>query len=58
MPKLQKITRSNSSFVYSVNLPLDMIEELGWEKGDDISLEVKERKIIMVSKEEGGETSG
>ena len=29
MPKLQRIKRSNGSLVYSVNIPLEIIEELG-----------------------------
>jgi len=32
MAKLQKIKRSNGSVVYSVNIPLEIIEELDWEK--------------------------
>ena len=39
MPKLQKIKRSNGSCVYSVNLPLETIEALGWEKGDELEVE-------------------
>ncbi len=55
MPKLQRIKRSNGSLVYSVNLPLEIIEELAWEKGIDLDLEIQNlgnRLIIMISKKE------
>ena len=42
MSKLQMIKRSNGSLNYSSNLPLAMIKDLEWKKGDDISLEVVE----------------
>ncbi len=55
MPKLQRIKRSNGSLVYSVNIPLEFIEELGWEKGNDLALErrkVRDNEIIMVFRKE------
>ena len=55
MPKLQRIKRSNGSLVYSVNIPLEIIEELGWEKGTELSLEiqkVRDNQIILVFKKE------
>ncbi len=59
MPKLQRIKRSNGSVVFSVNLPLEIIEELDLKKGDNISLEIKEGQIIMALEEkEGGEING
>ena len=42
MPKLQRIKRSNGSLVYSVNIPLEIIEQLGWEKGNGLNIEIKE----------------
>jgi len=36
MPKLQKITRANGSHVYSVNIPRWVIEQIEWEKGDEL----------------------
>ncbi len=56
MTKLQKIKRTNGSVVHSVNIPLDIIEELDWKKGDDLTLETKNLgngQIITISKEEG-----
>jgi len=55
MPKLQRIKRANGSVVFSVNIPLEIIEELGWEKGIKLFLEthlVKNNKIILMSKKE------
>lgn len=53
MPKLQRIIRSNGSSIFSLNIPLDIIEELGWKKGIDLDLEirkVRDNKIIIVFK--------
>ena len=58
MPKLQRIKRSNGSLVFSVNIPLEIIEELCWEKGDNLSLESKNigvKDIIIISNEGGDE---
>ena len=53
MPKLQRIKRANGSLVYSVDIPLEIIEELNWEKGIKLSLEIeKGGLIIMVFKPE------
>ena len=51
MPKLQRIKRSNGSVVYSMNIPLEIIEELDWKKGVELFLEIQEKRI-MVFKEE------
>jgi len=59
MPILQRIKRSNGSLVYSVNVPLELIEELGWEKGDELELESwnddGEQIIKVFKKSEGCE---
>lgn len=41
MPKLQQIERSNGSIVSSVNLPLEVIEASGWEKGDELNIKAE-----------------
>jgi len=55
MPKLQRIKRSNGSVVFSVNIPLEIIEELDWEKGTELLMEigkVRVSKSIIVFREE------
>jgi len=55
MPILQRIKRSNGSLVYSVNIPLNMIEELEWEKGNFLNLEIKrvgETSMVILCKSE------
>jgi len=55
MPRLQRTKRSNGSILYSVNLPLEFMEELGWEKGSDLSMEIKDienKQVIIISKDE------
>lgn len=54
MPKLQRIKRVNGSLVFSVNIPLEIIEELEWKKGTNLSLEIqkiKDNSVIMIFKE-------
>lgn len=48
MPKLQRIKRANGSLVFSVNIPLELIEEIGWEKGIELKLESKKVRGIPV----------
>jgi hypothetical protein len=60
MPKLQRIMRSNGSFVYSVNIPLEIIEVLGWDKGIELSVETQKVRVssgILVFKTEEEEES-
>ena len=55
MPKLQRIKRSNGSVVFSVNIPLEIIEELEWEKGAELSIEIQKvrvNKSIIVFRDE------
>jgi len=56
MPKLQRIKRANGSVVHSVNIPLEIIEELEWEKGKELSIEIQKREgkpsIIVFSDED------
>lgn len=54
MPKLQMIKRANGSLIYSLNMPLSMIEDFGWKKGEDLILEDKEvngKKFIIISRD-------
>ncbi len=60
MAKLQQIKRSNGSLIHSVNLPGEVIDALGWEKGDELDLVVDKflgSDAILISKR-GGETDG
>lgn len=55
MPKLQKISRSNGSLNFSVNIPLGVIEDIQWEKGEELSFEIQEvrgRRVIVIFSEE------
>ncbi len=56
MPKLQRIKRANGSVVFSLNIPLEIIEELEWEKGTDLSIEIGKvrvgKNIIIFQEEE------
>ncbi len=50
------IKRTNGSRVYFANFPLDMIEELGWKKGVELSVEIGKVRVskssIIFSKED------
>lgn len=52
MPKLQEIERKNGSKVYSVNLPLEVVENLEWKKGQDLEAKEDDGKIIISKSEE------
>ena len=50
MPKLQKIKRPNGSVVSSINIPIEIIEALGWVKGAELTVTlygVNDSKIII-----------
>ena len=53
MSKLQRIKRSNGSCIFSVNIPLEAIEELNWEKGSELRLIVVKGKLIISKEKEG-----
>ncbi len=38
MAKLQQITRANGSRTHSITLPLELVEELNWSKGDNLEI--------------------
>lgn len=46
------IKRANGSESYSSNIPLAMIKDLGWNKSDELTLEIEEvrgKKVIIIS---------
>jgi hypothetical protein len=54
MSKLQQIVRKNGSVTHSVNIPLEVIEEVKWEKGDELIVEtvIEEKQVsVMIKKE-------
>jgi len=55
MAKLQEIKRSNGSVVHHVTLPKSLVEEVEWEKGDEIDFCTDEnaengKKTIIMEK--------
>ncbi len=55
--KLQQIKRANGSLVHSVNIPLELIGRIGWEKGEKLTVEVEPadygiHKIIIFKEED------
>lgn len=54
MSKLQMIKRANSTESYSANIPLAMIKDLGWIKGDFLLVELIEKKIVISKGEQDG----
>ncbi len=41
------IKRANSTVSYSVNLPLAMVRDIGWEKGDKLAFQIVDGKLII-----------
>ena len=55
MSKLQMIKRKEGSVVYSSNIPIAMIRDLGWQKSDNLSLEiakVRNRDVLIIFNDE------
>jgi antitoxin component of MazEF toxin-antitoxin module len=57
MPKLQNMKRKDDSDIYSLNIPKKIIEDVGWEKGNEIKIE-KEGDNLVLSKEQVVEEDG
>ncbi len=62
LPKLQMIKRANGSLLYSVNIPLEVIQSLDWKKGDLLSVseisdfdDFRNPLIVIVRNEDGGD---
>jgi len=41
------IKRANSTVSYSINFPLAMIKDIGWNKGDNLEFQMIDGKIII-----------
>lgn len=53
MTKLQMIKRANGTHNFSINIPLKVIEFLGWEKGTEVEVKTKileDIRFIIISK--------
>lgn len=53
MVKLQEIIRKNESKVYSVNIPLEIIDALGWKKGKELNIDFNRDKQVIIKEENG-----
>jgi len=51
MTKLQMIKRANGTESYSSNIPITMIKDLEWNKGDKLTIQTIEDSIV-ISKDE------
>jgi len=47
MSKLQMIKRASGTVSYSINIPIAMIKDLGWNKSDDLTIKIVDGKIII-----------
>jgi len=50
MAKLQKTIRANGSVIYSMNFPQEIIEQTGWQKGDELELVKNFDRVIITNK--------
>ena len=50
MAKLQSIKRTNGSTVFSVNIPIEIIESENLEKGDEFDIYVNKMHDIILCK--------
>ena len=54
MSKLQMIRRANGTESYSCNLPLALVKDIGWSKGDDVTIEIIDSKFVISREVEDG----
>jgi len=47
MTKLQMIKRANGTVSYSVNIPLSILRDIGWEKGEKVSFRILDDKLLI-----------
>lgn len=52
MAKLQKTTRGNGSVVWSLNIPQEIMEQMGWQKGQDLEIIKNFDRLVVLRKEE------
>jgi len=51
MAKLQQIIRQNGSVIHNITIPSNVIDEMGWNKGDIIEFEKLNNSTIKLKKE-------
>jgi bifunctional DNA-binding transcriptional regulator/antitoxin component of YhaV-PrlF toxin-antitoxin module len=52
MAKLQKTTRGNGSVVWSLNIPQEIMEQMKWEKGQELEIVKNFDRLVVLRKEE------
>jgi len=55
MSKIQETKRSNGRVVNSVNIPVNIMEDTEWKKGDNVILSTDtedNKKIVKIKKED------
>ena len=46
--KLQAISREGKkNLLYSLHVPVSMVDELGWSKGDHLKLKIKKDNLVI-----------
>ena len=45
------IKRGNGSLVYSSNIPIAIIKDLGWTKGDILEICITDGKLVIIKSE-------
>ena len=55
MSKLQMIKRTNGTVSYSSNIPIAMIKDLCWEKGDKLTVQIIEHQIRIFKEDSENE---
>lgn len=52
MARLQKTIRGNGSILFSLNIPLEIIEQIEWEKGQELEIVKNFNRLIIFKKED------
>ena len=47
MVRLQKIVRANGSVIYTIVIPKEVVDTIGYEKGQELNIEIKGKSQIL-----------
>lgn len=50
MTKLQQIKRNDGTLIHSVNIPTRIMNDLPWDKGEELSIYLDGSETIMIKK--------
>lgn len=50
MAKIQRINKGDDRFVYYINIPISIVEDLNFKKGDEVAFKTLSGKELRITK--------